>query len=56
MGNPVTKEQRKQMRIWENEKHPVEIMRKTCENKFGKEYGLRFTKGGIKSFDLFPVG
>ena len=56
VGNPVTKEQREQMRIWENEKHPVEIMRKTCEDKFGKEYGLRFTKGGIKSFDLFPVG
>ena len=31
-------------------------MRKICEEKFGKEYNLRFTKGGIKSFDVFPVG
>ena len=56
VGNPITKEQREQMRIWENEKHPVEKMRKACEDKFGNEYGLRFTKGGIKSFDIFPKG
>ena len=56
VGNPVTLEQREQMRVWEKEKHPVEKMRKACEDKFGKEYGLRFTKGGIKSFDVFPVG
>ena len=56
VGNPITKEQREEVRIWENEKHPVEIMRKTLEEKFGKEYGLRFTKGGIKSFDVFPIG
>ena len=55
VGNPVTKEQREEMRIWESEKHPVEKMRKACEDKFGKEYGLRFTKGGIKSFDVFPT-
>jgi len=56
VGNPVTLEQREQMRVWESEKHPVEKMRKACEDKFGKEYGLRFTKGGIKSFDVFPSG
>ena len=44
------------MRIWESEKHPVEKMRKACEDKFGNEYSLRFTKGGIKSFDIFPKG
>ena len=55
VGNPITKEQREQMRIWESEKHPVEKMRKACEDKFGKDYGLRFTKGGIKSFDVFPT-
>ncbi len=54
VGNPISKEQREQMRIWEAEKHPVEIMRKSCEDKFGDSYGLRFTKGGIKSFDVFP--
>ena len=56
VGNPITKEQREQMRIWESEKHPVEKMRKACEDKFGNEYSLRFTKGGIKSFDIFPKG
>ncbi len=56
VGNPVTNEQREEYRKWENEHHTVEIMRKTCEEKFGKEYQLRFTKGGIKSFDIFPVG
>ena len=56
VGNPITMEQREQMRILESEKHPVENMRKACEDKFGKEYGLRFTKGGIKSFDVFPSG
>ena len=54
VGNPITLEQRQEMKIWESEKHPVEKMRKACEDKFGKEYGLRFTKGGIKSFDVFP--
>ena len=44
------------MRVWESEKHPIEKFRKACEEKFGKEYGLRFTKGGIKSFDVFPAG
>ena len=56
VGNPITLEQREEMRIWESEKHPVEKMRKACEDKFGKEFGLRFTKGGIKSFDVFPSG
>ena len=56
VGNPVTLEQREQMRVWESEKHPIEKFRKACEEKFGKEYGLRFTKGGIKSFDVFPAG
>ena len=56
VGNPISKEQREFMKKFEAEKHPVEIMRKTCEDKFGKEYGLRFTKGGIKSFDVFPTG
>ena len=56
VGNPITLEQREYMRKWESEKKPVEKMRKACEDKFGKEYGLRFTKGGIKSFDVFPTG
>ncbi len=53
VGNPVTKEQREEYKKWENEHHTVEKMRKACEEKFGKEYKLRFTKGGIKSFDVF---
>ena len=56
IGNPVTKEQREEIKIWEKDHHAVEKMRKACEDKFGKEYKLRFTKGGIKSFDVFPVG
>ena len=56
VGNPITKEQREEYKKWELEKHTVEKMRKICEEKFGKEYNLRFTKGGIKSFDVFPVG
>jgi phosphomannomutase len=56
VGNPITNEQREEYRKWENEHHTSEKMRKACEDKFGKEYQLRFTKGGIKSFDIFPVG
>ena len=56
VGNPITKEQREEYKKWENEHHTVEKMRKICEEKFGEEYKLRFTKGGIKSFDIFPVG
>ena len=56
VGNPVTMEQREEYRKWEQEHHTMENMRKICEEKFGKEYKLRFTKGGIKSFDVFPVG
>jgi phosphomannomutase len=56
IGNPITKEQREVIKKWENETHTVAKMRKDCEDKFGEEYKLRFTKGGIKSFDVFPVG
>jgi phosphomannomutase len=56
VGNPVTKEQREEYRKWEEEHHTMENMRKKCEEKFGEEYKLRFTKGGIKSFDIFPKG
>ena len=56
VGNPITKEQREEYKKWEKDHHTVEIMRKKCEEKFGKEYNLRFTKGGIKSFDVFPIG
>ena len=31
-------------------------MRKKCEEKFGEKYKLRFTKGGVKSFDVYPMG
>ena len=56
VGNPITIEQREEYKKWENEQHTTENMRKACEEKFGKEYNLRFTKGGIKSFDVFPIG
>ena len=56
VGNPITIEQREEYKKWENEHHTAEKMRKACEDKFGKEYNLRFTKGGIKSFDVFPIG
>ena len=56
VGNPVTKEQREEYKKWEQEHHSMENMRKKCEEKFGEEYKLRFTKGGIKSFDVFPKG
>ena len=56
VGNPITLEQREQYKKWEKEHHTVEKMRKACEDKFGKEYNLRCTKGGIKSFDIYPVG
>ena len=56
IGNPITKEQREVIKKWENETHTVAKMRKDCEDKFGEEYKLRFNKGGIKSFDVFPVG
>jgi phosphomannomutase len=56
VGNPITKEQREEYRKWEQEHHTSEKMRKACEDKFGEEYKLRFTKGGIKSFDVFPIG
>ena len=56
VGNPITNEQREQYKIWEKEHHTVEKMRKKCQEKFGEEYKLRFTKGGVKSFDVYPMG
>jgi len=56
VGNPVTNEQREIYRKWEQEHQTMEKMRKHCEEKFGEEYNLRFTRGGIKSFDVFPKG
>lgn len=54
VGNPITKEQREIFIKWESEHHTIEKMRKKCEKKFGDEYKLRFTKGGTKSFDIYP--
>ena len=56
IGRNCSIEERTAFHEYNKKEKVLEKLKNTCEEKFAKQYNLKFSIGGQISFDVFPIG